>query len=134
MSHGQRSSDDLSREVDALSQAHLQNETARDAFLALAHTALFAASVSFVSDVAENHQAKLLWLLIAGWLASVLGLLALTWSYFETSRHIRTRFQTIFDTAVAEPRLATLLNTGALLSFPVALISTFVFAAANIAR
>jgi len=127
-----RAIEDIRSELKALNEAHLQNESTRDAFLALAHTALFAASVSFVGDIAARAQAHILWMLLFGWAVSVVGLCALTLSYVETTRHIRRRQQQAYDPVAEIPRLANVANAIALWSFPFALISTFAFAAVNI--
>jgi hypothetical protein len=133
-SPSERSLEEIECELEGLKQAHLQNETTRDAFLALAHTALFAASVSFVGDLARDGPARILWLLIVGWSASIVGLCTLTFSYFEAARHIRRRHNQVYAPVADEPRVGNALNAIALGSFPVALISTFIFAAANMLR
>jgi hypothetical protein len=127
----QRDVEEVRAELEGLKDAHLENETARDAFLALAHTALFAASIAFVGDLAEHDRPRILWLLLLGWLASVIGLSALTLSFSVATRHIRRRHDQVYEAAVDEPRAANILNSIALWSFPIALISTFLFAAIN---
>ncbi|MEH3036205.1 MAG: hypothetical protein PGN23_06895 [Sphingomonas adhaesiva] len=76
-----RSPDAAKHELQALDQAHAQNEAARDSFVALAHTALFAASVSFVGSAVPLSKAIWTSALIAGWTLDVAGLLALTISF-----------------------------------------------------
>jgi hypothetical protein len=46
-----RSIADFNHERQVLDASHAQNESGRDTFLGLAHTAMFAASISFVGDV-----------------------------------------------------------------------------------
>lgn len=128
----QRDLNEVSEELAALKDAHLQNESARDAFLAIAHTALFAASVAFVGDVAGTASPKIIWVLILGWSVSVVGLCALALSYFVTTTHIRRRHEQVYEPVVDEPLLANAMNSVALWSFPLALISTFAFAAVNV--
>jgi hypothetical protein len=127
-----RDIEEVRAELSALNDAHLQNETTRDAFLALAHTALFAASVSFVSDLIKNGAGDFLWLLLVAWISSVVGLSALTASYSATARLIKSRQDQVYSATVKEPKLANILNSIALWSFPVALLSTFAFAGLTI--
>lgn len=65
------------------------------------------------------------------WLASVVGLLALTLSFQAAGRDINKRRQLIYEDHIQEPSLTNILNGVALWSFPMALISTFAFAAIN---
>lgn len=127
-----RSKEEIHAELESLNAAHLQNESARESFLALAHTALFAASVSFVGDLESGSGMKALWVLLLGWGASVVGLGALTLSYHESSRHIRKRHSQVYEAACDEPTGLDALNGIALWSFPFALVSTFLFAAVNV--
>lgn len=124
-----RNPDEVVAELEALNSAHAQNEVGRDSFIGLGHTALFASSVSFAGGFAP----PLAWLplLIIGWLASVVGLLALTWSFREARRAIDARRSAIFETVPPDSNTADLCNSAALWSFPVALISIFLFVTAN---
>jgi len=127
-----RSQDDYAHERQALDAAHAQNEAGRDAFVALAHTALFAASVSFVGDVAPLAEAIWKPLLIAGWTADVTGLLALTLSFGAARRTIDARRAALNDIDPPSSNLAEFLNGVALWSFPAALLCLFSFVTANV--
>jgi hypothetical protein len=119
-------------ELKTLDQAHLQNETNRDAFLALAHTALFAASIAFFGDLPASATPEYIYLLIGGWGASVLGLLSLTISFSAATREIDHRRQNVYRELTPRISWAALLNGVGLWTFPIALVSTFVFAGANV--
>ena len=127
-----RTKDDYDHERQALDAAHVQNEAGRDAFIALAHTALFAASVSFVGDVAPITQAICKPVLIAGWIADVVGLLALTFSFGAARRAIDARRVALNDSEPPTDVWAERLNTIALWSFPVGLLCLFSFVTANV--
>ena len=129
---GPRNEADCRHELSIIDQAHIQNETGRDAFLALAHTALFAASVAFVGNLAHAGDARLIYLLVGAWLASVVGLLALTTSFHDAGRHINRRREQLYLEVAEEPGRTAILNAIALWSFPFALVLTFVFATANV--
>ena len=115
-----------------LDQAHAQNEAGRDAFIALSHTALFAASVAFVGDVAPITSAIWQPVLIAGWAANVIGLLSLTVSFSAARRAIDVRRAALNDAEPPENRQLRLLNATALWSFPAALLFLFGFVTANV--
>jgi hypothetical protein len=127
-----RSIDDFNHEREALDTAHAQNEAGRDAFLAIAHTALFAASISFLGDVAPVGKAIWLTALIAAWSASVVGLSALTLSFSAARRQIDARRAALNEAEEPPDRLASTLNAVALWSFPVALVCLFSFVTANV--
>lgn len=127
-----RSPDDFNHERQSLDAAHAQNEAGRDAFVALAHTALFAASVSFVGDVAPLAQAVWKPVLILGWLADVIGLLALTVSFGAARKAIDARCAALNDPEPPDSWTAEVLNGIALWSFPVALLCLFSFVTANV--
>jgi hypothetical protein len=129
---GGRTLDDFEHERGALDAAHTQNEAGRDAFVALAHTALFAASVSFVGDVAPITEAIWRPALIAGWTADVVGLLALTFSFGAARRAIDARRKALNDPEPPSDRISEWLNGIALWSFPVALLCLFSFVTANV--
>lgn len=128
----QRSLDDYTHERQALDAIHAQNEAGRDAFVALAHTALFAASVSFVGDVAPLDKAIWKPALIAGWSADVIGLLALTFSFGAARRMIDARRAALNDLDPPTSGVAELLNGIALWCFPIALLCLFSFVTANV--
>jgi hypothetical protein len=132
VTENRRPKEEIDREASDLATVYVQNEATRDAFLALAHTALFAASVSFVSDLAKSGHTRLLCLLILAWSSNVVGLFALTLSYPATRQHILERQKRIWDAAAPNARYADLLNGIALWTLPIALLCTFVFATANV--
>jgi hypothetical protein len=127
-----RSLDDYQHERAALDAAHAQNEAGRDAFIAIAHTALFAASVSFVGDVAPLQEAIWRPALILGWTFDVTGLLALTFSFTTARRAIDARRAALNEPDPPAERLTETLNSIALWSFPLALLCLFSFVTANV--
>ena len=126
--------DDFNHERQVLDAAHAQNEGGRDAFVALAHPALFAATLSYVGDVAPVTQAVWLPALIAGWAADVVGLLALTFSFGAARRAIDARRQALNEEEAPSATRAERLNAIALWSFPIALLCLFSFATANMVQ
>lgn len=129
-----RSKAEYEQELAALDQAHIQNETSRDTFAGLAHTALFAASISFVGDVISLGAASCLWLLILGWTSGVIGLLALTFSFIAASRANERRRAALNEAEAPTVRCSVHLNEIALYSFPVSLICIFLFVTINVLR
>lgn len=127
-----RSIDDFTYERQLLDSAHNQNEAGRDAFIAIAHTALFAASVSFVGDVAPLNDAIWLPALLSGWAGSVVGLLALTFSFGAARRAIDARRAALNDDNPPNSSFSEMLNAVALWSFPVTLLCLFSFVTANV--
>ena len=127
-----RSSEDYSHELNALDAAHAQNESGRDAFVALAHTALFASSVAFVGDVTSLDSAIWRPAVIIGWASSVAGLLALTVSFGVARRTIDARRAALNDDNPPSSGLLEVLNSVSLWSFPVALLCLFAFVTANV--
>ena len=107
-----------------LNEAHSQNEEGRDAFLAIAHTALFAASLGFIGNLIDNEPPKLIFILIIGWSSSVIGLGALTWSFYEAKRQILRASRE----EQTNPQAVRFANNVALWSFPTALLLIFPFA------
>lgn len=128
----QRTPEDLTHELQAIDAAHAQNEAGRDAFIALGHTALFAASVSFVGEVAPLADAIWKPILIAGWTADVIGLLALTASFVVARHTIDARRAALYDRDPPSALILDLLNAAALWSFPAALVFLFAFVTANV--
>jgi hypothetical protein len=128
----QRSPDELQQELQGLDQAHAQNEAARDSFVALAHTALFAASVSFVGSAVPLVKAVWLPALIAGWAVDVLGLLSLTISFATARKAIDARREAIYADTPPIAIWSDRLNSFALWSFPAALLCLFSFVTANV--
>lgn len=123
---------DIAHELSALDAAHVQNEAGRDAFVALAHTALFAASVAFVGDVRPINEAVWKPVLIAGWSASVLGLLGLALSFGAARRAIDAQREALYKEKAPPARFASALNSISLWSFPLAILCLFAFATANV--
>lgn len=119
-------------ELAAINNAHAQNEVARDGFLAVAHIAMFAASISFVGNVAPIKTAVFIPLLLIGWVASVIGLITLTASFSATTKHINQLREAINEEEKPSARFPEMLNSVALWSFPVALSSLFIFVTANV--
>ena len=128
----ERTKDDYDHERQALDAAHAQNETNRDTFVALSHTALFAASVSFIGNVAPIKTAIWKPALLSGWTADLVGLLALTLSFGAARRAIDARRRALNDGEAPEHRLAEVLNAISLWSFPLALLCLFSFVTANV--
>lgn len=128
----ERTKDDYDHERQALDAAHAQNETNRDMFVALSHTALFAASVSFIGNVAPIRNAIWKPALLSGWTADVVGLLALTLSFGAARRAIDARRRALNDAEEPETWFAEALNSISLWSFPLALLCLFSFVTANV--
>ncbi|MBH5322182.1 hypothetical protein [Aurantiacibacter sediminis] len=129
-----RSKEEYDAELASLDAAHNQNEAQRDSFIGLAHTALFAASISFVADLFPLGSAALLWLVVMAWLSSCFGLLALTLSFVESRKAIDARRQALNDEEPPRASWLEALNAVALWTFPVSLLSIFVFASVNLMR
>lgn len=127
-----RTTAEINEEIASLNHAHAQNETGRDAFVALAHTAFFAASVAFAGDISQDGKIILVGFLLFGWMSSVVGLITLTVSFVEARKAIDARREAIYDANPPAHNLARRLNDVALWSFPVTLICLFTFVAANI--
>lgn len=128
----QRTSEELRQELQGLDQAHAQNEVARDSFVALAHTALFAASVSFVGSAVPLANGVWLPALVAGWAVDVLGLLALTISFATARKAIDARREALYAKTPPIAIWSDRLNGFALWSFPAALLCLFSFVTANV--
>jgi hypothetical protein len=127
-----RTKEDYEHERQALDAAHAQNEAGRDAFIAVAHTALFAASISFVADVAPITKAIWIPILISAWAANVIGLFALTLSFGAARRAIDARRAALNDEDPPNHPWAEGLNAIALWSFPASLLCLFSFVTANV--
>jgi hypothetical protein len=128
----QRTPDDFKHELQALDTAHAQNEAARDSFVALAHTALFAASVSFVGSAVPLAKAVWPYALVAGWAIDVLGLLARTVSFATARKAVDARRAALYDDIPPVAAWSERLNGFALWSFPAALLCLFSFVTANV--
>ena len=129
---GERTEQDKQQELASLQQSHSQNEIARDSFVGLGHTALFAASVSFVGDVTPLSEAVFIPFLILAWLSSVVGLLSMALSFQLARKVSDARIQAINDVDVPSTTDLDKINGIALWTFPVSLILVFIFAASNV--
>lgn len=127
-----RDRNERNHELQMLDAAHLHNEVSRDTFVALAHTALFAASVSFIGDVAPLESAVWKPLVIFAWFASVVGLLAHTFAFVVVRKQIDARRDAIDATNPPNDNDGENLNAIALWTFPLALLSIFAFVAVNV--
>lgn len=127
-----RTPDECKNELAQLDQAHLQNETARDSFIAVAHTALFAASIAFIGDVVKLEEAFSGWAVKAAWICNAGGLIALSISYPLVSWHIEKRRSAIYDPAQPDCRICSWLNWSALAAFPLSVIALLWFVLANV--
>lgn len=127
-----RTPDECRDELTQLDQAHLQNETARDSFIAVAHTALFAASIAFIGDVVKLEDASASWAVKTAWLLNASGLVALSASYPLVSWHIGKRRGAIYDAAQPNCRICALFNWTALTAFPLSVIALLWFVLANV--
>jgi hypothetical protein len=85
-----------------------------------------------VGDVAPITEAIWQPALIAGWVADVIGLLALTFSFVAARRAIDGMRAALNESDPPTYRLAPALNGIALWSFPVALLCLFSFVTANV--
>lgn len=130
----QRRPEERRRELDQIDQAHAQNETVRDSFLAVAHTALFAASIAFVGDITPLKTASWKWALIISWASSAGGLLALSISYPIVGGFIARRRRLIDDPNEPVCRVCAVVNNAALYSFPISVIALFLFVSINVVR
>lgn len=123
---------DIDREWAELVAALTANSTARDSFLAIAHTALFAASIAFLSDIVGDQPPIAIWLLVISWAMGVIGLMALTVSYVSADKAIRKRFEQIHDLEAPNANITDRLNLLATVTFAVSLILTFAFSSINV--
>ena len=130
----QRDPQEIAAELQTLDQAHIQNEAARDAFVGLGHTALFAASVSFAGALSELSTAALRPALIGSWFLNVVVLLALTFSFIGARGAIDGRRAAIYDPAPQTSPKADWLNLTSLITFALSLILVFGFVTANVVK
>lgn len=128
----ERTEQEKQQELATLYQSHTQNEAARDSFVGLGHTALFAASISFVGDVAPLQSAVFVVALILAWASSVVGLLSLAWSFEASRKASDARIKAINDPVAPDSLRLEQMNRIALWTFPISLILVFIFAAANV--
>lgn len=127
-----RSPEDFANERDALYQAFAQNEVGRDTFVGLAHTALFASSVSFVGDVRPLAEAIWKPILIVGWACNLIGLIALALSFAVVRRHIVARITALNSDEAPNSAWAGAPNAISLWCVPASLLCLFLFVTANV--
>lgn len=128
-----RSPEDCRSELEAIDAAQIANEVQRDAFVALGHTALFAASIAYIGDVRPAGEAETLWSLYIAWASSVVGLLALTFSFDVARRAANARRRSIYEQIVDDSAaLVNFCNAVALWTFPISLIFLAAFATINV--
>lgn len=125
---------EVEREWAELAATLTANSLARDSFLAVAHTALFASSIAFLSDIVGSRPPIAIWLIIIAWASAVIGLLSLTISYVSADKAIRTRFEQIHDLEPFQSSITDRLNLIATITFAVSLILTFFFSSINVLR
>jgi len=129
-----RSESDYNHERDGIDQAHAQNDVGRDAFVGLVHTALFAASIAFVGDVAPLKDAVLKPALLAAWFFNFIGLLALTISFQAARNAANKRRSALNHHTPPSTRSVDVLNGVSLWTFPVSLLCLFSFTTANVVQ
>lgn len=129
-----RSESDYNHERDGIDLAHAQNDAGRDAFVGLVHTALFAASIAFVGDVAPLKDAVLKSALLAAWFFNFLGLLALTISFQAARSAANKRRSALNDHTPPSTRSVDVLNGVSLWTFPISLLCLFSFTTANVVQ
>jgi hypothetical protein len=129
-----RSPEAVPQEIQDNSAAHIANEIQRDAFVSLGHTALFAASIAFIGDVAKPGEAEFLWILYLAWASSVLGLLSLTASFELAKRQNDKQRDLVHLLALEVSPFADYANRLALWTFPISLICLAFFAGINVAK
>lgn len=128
-----RSPEDCWSELEAIDAAQIANEAQRDAFVALGHTALFAASIAFIGDVRPAGEAETLWSLYIAWASSIVGLIALMFSFDVARRAANSRRRSIYYQIVDDSAaLVNLCNAVARWTFPISLIFLAAFAAINV--
>ena len=129
-----RSREEFNAELSSLDAAHNQNEGLRDTFIGLGHTALFAASISFVADLFPVGKAELVWLIIMAWVSSCIGLIAFTLSFSESRKAIDARRAALNEKEAPRASKLEALNAVSLWSFPVSLIAILIFASVNLVK
>lgn len=120
-------------EVAEINAAMSANASQRDAFIALGHTVLFTASISFMGDVRPAREIEFVSVLFFAWFLNAVGLIALTWSFQAAHNDNNRRIDRIHDdSAVDGNKGLEIANGVALWTFPAAMIATAVFAALNL--
>lgn len=127
-----RTEADFNHERAGIDQAHGQNDAGRDSFVALVHTALFAASIAFVGDVTPVKDAVWKPALILGWGFNVIGLLCLTCSFQTARRAITARREALHSPVLPSSTATDILNAVSLWTFPLSLLCLFSFTTANV--
>ena len=131
----ERSEEDKRQEVAAIIAAQIANGGQRDAFVALGHTVLFTASIAFMGDIRPAGKVEWTSLLFLSWASSVVGLIALTWSFREAHVAADERIANIHnDDADDSLDAVDFANAVSLWSFPLSMSLTAAFAAINLWR
>jgi len=126
-----------------LSATYDKNEDARERFLPVAHTAILAASIAFVGQVAKPGTGVHMWLAIGTWICSGLALCLASLSFFATRRYICLLIEHVHDDPIEQEKLPAiyfsrmlheaLSMTPALLLLP-SVIMVVIFSIVNIWR
>ena len=128
-----RSDEDKRQEVAGIIAAQIANAGQRDAFVALGHTVLFTASIAFMGDIRPAGEVEWTWLLFLSWASSVIGLIALTWSFREAHVAADERIAKIHDDDADDGLDAVdFANAVALWTFPLSMLLTAVFVGTNL--
>ncbi len=128
-----RTDEQKREEVAEINAALSANASQRDAFIALGHTVLFTASISFMGDVRPAQEIEFVWVLLFAWALNAVGLIALTWSFQAAHSDNNRRIDRIHDDAAVDGNKCLGITNGvALWTFPAAMIATAVFAALNL--
>ncbi|MDQ0566862.1 hypothetical protein GRI55_05415 [Erythrobacter citreus] len=128
-----RTDEQRQAEVDRINANQSANDNQRDAFVALGHTVLFTASISFMGDVRPAAEIEHLWLLFAAWFISVVGLFALTFSFQLANADNNRRVDQIHDDSADDRNIwLEVSNEIGLWTFPAAMTATMAFAGLNL--
>lgn len=128
-----RTDEQKQAEVDRINANQSANDGQRDAFVALGHTVLFTASISFMGEVRPAAEIEFVYILFGAWFVSAVGLLALTWSFQAAHNDNNRRVDTVHDDNADDRNVGLeLANEIALWTFPAAMIATAIFAALNL--
>lgn len=128
----QRSENDLRNELDRIKDAHLANEAQRDGFIAVGHTALFAASIGFMGGLDKIQHSEQVWVLCGAWISSVIGMLSLTFSFWLAERYNNARRSGIHEADPPSDAAINFVNALALWTFPASMVLLTIYAGVNI--
>lgn len=128
-----RTDEQKQAEVDRINANQSANDTQRDAFVALGHTVLFTASISFMGDVRPSAEIEHQWLLFASWFISLIGLFALTLSFQLANADNNRRVDEVHNDRTDDRNIGLeVSNEIGLWTFPVAMTATMAFAGLNL--